>query len=53
VQAMVDLLAAVHNNERFADRATNICERAIFVATGNVLEFDGSTRAAGSAAQNQ
>jgi phosphate transport system protein len=30
----------VHNLERFADRVSNICERTIFIATGELLEFD-------------
>jgi phosphate transport system protein len=32
------LLMAAHNLERTADRATNICERVIFVATGELQE---------------
>ena len=35
------LLWAAHNLERLADRVTNICERTIFVATGEVREFQG------------
>jgi phosphate transport system protein len=31
---------AAHNLERLADRVTNICERTIFVATGNIMELD-------------
>lgn len=34
------LLWVVHNLERLADRVTNICERTVFVATGELLEFD-------------
>lgn len=30
----------VHNIERMADRVTNICERTIFIATGEMLEID-------------
>lgn len=30
----------VHNIERMADRVTNICERTIFIATGELLEID-------------
>ncbi len=38
------LLWVAHNLERFADRVTNICERTIFLATGELVEFDaGST----------
>jgi phosphate transport system protein len=33
------LLWAAHNLERMADRVTNICERTLFVATGEVKEF--------------
>ncbi|MEI6288821.1 MAG: phosphate signaling complex protein PhoU [Chloroflexota bacterium] len=32
------LLWAAHNLERFADRVTNICERTIFVETGEYME---------------
>jgi phosphate transport system protein len=36
-----DYLAwAAHNLERLADRVTNICERIIFVATGEMKELD-------------
>lgn len=35
------LLWVDHNLERAADRVTNICERAIFTATGELLELDG------------
>lgn len=34
------LLWAAHNLERMADRVTNICERTIFVATGEMVELD-------------
>ncbi|MEK6256885.1 MAG: phosphate signaling complex protein PhoU [Chloroflexota bacterium] len=36
------LLWAAHNLERMADRVTNICERTIFVATGELIELDSS-----------
>jgi phosphate transport system protein len=36
------LLWACHNLERLADRVTNICERTVFIATGDMLEFDRS-----------
>ena len=29
-----------HNLERAADRVTNICERAVFIATGELMEMD-------------
>jgi phosphate transport system protein len=32
------LLWVAHNLERVADRVTNICERTIFIATGNMTE---------------
>ena len=32
------LLMAAHNLERTADRATNICERVIFAATGELQD---------------
>lgn len=31
---------AAHNLERLADRVTNICERIVFVVTGEMKEFD-------------
>ena len=30
----------IHNLERTADRVTNICERIIFIATGDLIELD-------------
>jgi phosphate transport system protein len=36
------LLWVAHNLERLADRVTNVCERTIFTATGEVLEFSAS-----------
>lgn len=36
------LLWAAHNLERMADRVTNICERTVFVATGEIHEFRDS-----------
>jgi phosphate transport system protein len=39
------LLWTAHNLERFADRVTNLCERTIFIATGEMKEIasgDGS-----------
>lgn len=36
------ILWVVHNLERLADRVTNICERTIFIRTGELLEFDTS-----------
>lgn len=34
------LLWVAHNLERMADRVTNICERTVFIATGELLELD-------------
>ena len=36
------LLWAAHNLERVGDRVTNICERTIFIATGEIEEIDSS-----------
>ncbi len=36
------LMWVAHNIERMADRVTNICERTVFIATGELLEIDSS-----------
>ncbi|MBN2086010.1 MAG: phosphate signaling complex protein PhoU [Anaerolineales bacterium] len=36
------LFWVAHNLERFADRVSNICERTIFTATGEIMEFSTS-----------
>jgi phosphate transport system protein len=36
------IMWVVHNIERMADRVTNICERTIFITTGELLEIDAS-----------
>jgi phosphate transport system protein len=36
------LLWAAHNLERFADRVSNICERTVFIATGELKEVESS-----------
>jgi phosphate transport system protein len=36
------LLWIVHNLERFADRVTNICERTVFIISGELLEMDNT-----------
>ena len=36
------LLWVAHNLERIADRATNICERAVFLSTGKIEELNVS-----------
>ncbi len=45
--AMVDsinlMMWVAHNLERLADRVTNICERTVFIATGELMEMDIST----------
>ncbi|GAP11397.1 phosphate uptake regulator, PhoU [Bellilinea caldifistulae] len=35
------MLWVIHNLERLADRVTNICERTVFSATGELFEIDG------------
>lgn len=42
IEQINHLLWACHNLERLADRVTNICERTVFIATGEILEFDAS-----------
>jgi phosphate transport system protein len=37
------LLWVAHNLERLADRVTNICERTVFIATGEIKEIDSSS----------
>jgi len=34
------IMWAAHNLERMADRVTNICERIVYVATGEMKELD-------------
>ena len=34
------LLWVVHNLERFADRTVNICERTLFIISGEMMEMD-------------
>lgn len=36
------MLWASHNLERFADRVTNICERTVFIATGEIKEISST-----------
>lgn len=36
------IMWAAHNIERLADRVTNICERTVFVATGELVEMDAN-----------
>ena len=42
IEEVIRFLPAVHDIERFADRATNICERVVYIETGNQVEY--STR---------
>lgn len=54
VQIMIDkpqiidhanlLMWVAHNLERMADRVSNICERTIFVATGELLEIESKRK---------
>ena len=36
------LVWVVHNLERTADRVTNICERVVFIVSGELMEFDST-----------
>jgi phosphate transport system protein len=36
------LLWVVHNLERLADRVTNICERTVFITTGELMDMDSA-----------
>ena len=36
------LVWVIHNLERTADRVTNICERVVFIVSGELMEFDNS-----------
>ena len=36
------IMWVAHDIERFADRVTNICERIVFIATGELLEMSSS-----------
>jgi phosphate transport system protein len=38
------LMWAAHNLERTADRVTNLCERVIFMVTGELAELDSDTK---------
>jgi phosphate transport system protein len=40
VRKGMHLLFAAHNLERFGDRVTNICERIIFMCTGEMQEYN-------------
>ncbi|MEA4930097.1 MAG: PhoU domain-containing protein [Anaerolineaceae bacterium] len=36
------ILWVIHNLKRTADRVTNICERIIFIVSGELIELDSS-----------
>jgi phosphate transport system protein len=40
IDRIILMLWVAHNLERLADRVTNICERTVFIATGELLELD-------------
>jgi phosphate transport system protein len=40
IDQISNLLWVDHNIERMADRVTNICERTVFIATGELMEMD-------------
>jgi phosphate transport system protein len=42
IQRATWLLWAAHNVERIADRATNVCERVVYMVTGQIEELDSS-----------
>jgi len=42
IESITLLMWVVHNLERLADRVTNICERTVFIATGELMEMDMS-----------
>lgn len=42
IEACTHLLWIAHDLERFADRATNIAERAVFTVTGMMPEMNTS-----------
>jgi phosphate transport system protein len=41
------LLWVAHNLERVADRVTNICERTVFIVTGEIKDIDSSSAESG------
>ncbi len=40
IDQMNSIQWVAHNLERLADRVTNICERTVFIATGELLEIE-------------
>jgi phosphate transport system protein len=47
------LLWVAHNIERFADRVSNICERTLFFATGEMMEIRSSDDETGNSADRK
>jgi phosphate transport system protein len=47
IDQATSLLWVGHNLERTADRVTNICERVVFTATGQLVEMDQEDLTAG------
>ena len=44
VERVNHLLWVAHNLERAADRVTNICERTIYVETGELIEMTSTQK---------
>jgi len=42
IDRLSHLMWAAHNLERMADRVTNICERIVYVSTGQIKELDST-----------
>ncbi len=42
IESISLLMWVTHNLERLADRVTNICERTVFITTGELMEMDSS-----------
>jgi len=42
IDRLSHLMWATHNLERMADRVTNICERIVYVSTGQIKELDST-----------
>ena len=44
IERATHLLWVAHNLERIGDRVTNICERVVYIVTGEIEELDGGNR---------
>lgn len=44
IERATHLLWVAHNLERIGDRVTNICERVVYIVTGEFEELDGGSR---------